>query len=186
MLSPFEDMEVLEDWKNWKMKHGYNKFEFCEADEALDFIEEEYAEVYPEEEDQDQIFTDISLYEEDFDNKKEELLEAIKGLDEETKMAIYNEYEESNYGDKVFQMEELNEMWGMMEEGYMPLDLAFAINNGNFNPYHDYFTYDGCGMHSYDDIDDLPDWEDLAEEAVYRMPETLKYAIDKAQYEEAV
>lgn len=177
---------IAEEWQNWKMKHGYNKFEFCDANEAWEFIEEECADVYPEEEEQEEIIGVVGIYEEDFEGKKQELLDVIKTLDEETKMAIYNEYEENNFGDKVFYMNELNEMWGMSEEGYMPLDLAYAINNGNFNPSDNYFTYDGSGMYSFDDLNDLPDWEDIAKNAVYSMPEYMKSAIDLAQYKEAI
>ena len=59
-LSYGECAAIEDEWGKWKADHGGNGT----ADSALRFIDEVCAEVYPEEEEQDEIFCYIGCLEE--------------------------------------------------------------------------------------------------------------------------
>lgn len=99
---------------------------------------------------------------------KERFAEFFAEQDSATQMAIYNEYASATGHEPIWYMEELNDICGEM----CASDLAFKIFFGDFNPNHDFFTFDGYAnlesierpewwLESY--VSDLANWyEDRA------------------------
>ena len=94
---------------------------------------------------------------------EERFAEFFTEQDTATQMAIYNEYAVATGHEPIWYMEELNDICGEM----CASDLAFKIFFGDFNPYHDFFTFDGYAnlesiervewwLETY--VDDLADW----------------------------
>jgi hypothetical protein len=99
---------------------------------------------------------------------EERFAEFFAEQDPATQMGIYNEYAYATGYEPIWYMEELNDVCGEMCAG----DLAFKIFYGDFNPNHNYFTFDGyANLESIERVDwwlesyeeDLADWyEDRA------------------------
>lgn len=85
-------------------------------------------------------------------------------------IAIYNEYASANAYEQVYHMEKLNEICGNFE----PWQIACMVIFGDFNPNHDYFTFDGRGnLESIErvwwwmELDEVADWYEDNEKAMY-------------------
>lgn len=75
-----------------------------------------------------------------------------ENYDVEDFMGYYSDY--ANYDDMIYSMSEFDEI--MRDE--KPIDVAFKIHFGDFNPNHDYFMFDGyANLKSSDYISDLID-----------------------------
>ena len=101
----------------------------------------------------------------------EEKIEAIKNIiedmDTSDAVALHNErcYKTNNYDDEIIDMERFGEIC----EGMNPIDIAFRIFYGDFNPNHGYFRYDGYA--NFESTDFPTDWiypDEIARDVVDR------------------
>lgn len=98
----------------------------------------------------------------------ERFAEFFAEQDSATQMSIYNEYAYETGHEPIMYMEEFDEVCRY----WSPLDIACKVRYGEFNPNHDYFTFDGyANLESIervewwleDYVDELADWyEDRA------------------------
>lgn len=70
---------------------------------------------------------------------EERFTEFFAEQDSATQMAIYNEYAYATGHEPVMYMEEFDEVC----REWNPLAIACKVRYGEFNPNHDYFTFDG-------------------------------------------
>lgn len=70
---------------------------------------------------------------------KERFAELFAEQDSLTQIGIYNEYANANNYEPIWYMEEITDVCGKMDA----LSLAYKIFFGDFNPCHDFFTFDG-------------------------------------------
>lgn len=77
----------------------------------------------------------------DNETLQNKLQNAIDEMDDYTLFCLHNEYvrNTNNYDDEIFLMEDFNEMM----EGEKPIDIAFKMFNGDFNPNNEYFYFNG-------------------------------------------
>lgn len=74
-------------------------------------------------------------------------------------VAIFNEWAYSTGNEPVYYIEEFNEVCA----GFSPLDIVFKVRFGDFNPNHDYFTFDGYA--NLESIENVAEWlEDYVDE----------------------
>ena len=74
-------------------------------------------------------------------------------------VAIFNEWAYSTGNEPVNSMDEFDEVC----RAWNPLDIACKVHFGNFNPNHDYFTFDGYA--NFESIERLEWWlEDYVDE----------------------
>lgn len=74
-------------------------------------------------------------------------------------VAIFNEWAYSTGNEPVNYIGEFNEVCA----GFDPLDIALKVRFGNFNPNHDYFTFDGYA--NLESIENVAEWlEDYVDE----------------------
>lgn len=70
---------------------------------------------------------------------KDRIIEVINDLSTNEQVALYNEFAVDTYNNEWLEMDEFNNIMS----GYSPIDIANKIFYGDFNPNHDYFTFDG-------------------------------------------
>lgn len=70
---------------------------------------------------------------------KERFAELFAEQDTLTQKSIYNEYALATGHEPIWYMEEIDDVCGEM----CALDLTYKIFFGDFNPCHDFFTFDG-------------------------------------------
>lgn len=68
---------------------------------------------------------------------KNEIIKILENLSDSD--IIHLSYEANPYGEAIYYMEEFDEICG----GMTPSEIASKTFYGDFNPYHDYFTFDG-------------------------------------------
>lgn len=93
--------------------------------------------------------------------KKEDILEILQELDDETLRAVWNEYcdEDNMFDDHIYENDEFNEIF----QNRSPEDIAQVICNGDFSINDEYFTFDGYGnLESSSNVNNLIYIEDLA------------------------
>jgi hypothetical protein len=74
-------------------------------------------------------------------------------------VAIFNEWAYSTGNEPINFMGEFDEVCA----GFSPLDIALRVRFGNFNPNHDYFTFDGYA--NLESIENVAEWlEDYVDE----------------------
>lgn len=85
----------------------------------------------------------------------------ISEVDGGTLVALYNEYADSNCYERIYGMEDFNDVM----QGFEPEDIARQVYYGSFKPYADWFTFDGYGNvesieypEDYVDLDALCEW----------------------------
>lgn len=89
----------------------------------------------------------------------ERFAEYFAEQDSATQMSIYNEYAYATGHEPIMYMEEFDEVC----RAWSPLDIACRVRYGDFNPNHDYFTFDGYA--NFESIERLEWWlEDYADE----------------------
>ena len=95
-------------------------------------------------------------------NKKIQITEILKSMDEKELLALYNRYCErmSDWDGLIYKMTEFNDMM----DGYNPLRLADSICYGKFSVWHTYFKFNGRGnLESFDNLDGVIDIDDLVD-----------------------
>ena len=70
---------------------------------------------------------------------KDRIIEVINDLPTSEQVALYNEFAQDVYMEEWYEMDEFNDIM----RGCSPLDIAYKIFFGDFNPNHNYFTFDG-------------------------------------------
>lgn len=83
---------------------------------------------------------------------EERIKEIIKEMSTEDKVALWNEYCDSEYrfDDRIYFMEDFDEIMS----GREPLDIARTCYFGDFDPTHEYFWFNGyANLESDYDID---------------------------------
>ena len=70
----------------------------------------------------------------------ERFFEMVENLADYELVNLFNEYA-SNTGttELIFHTDEFNEMCA----GFDPMEIALKVRHGSFNPYYDYWTFDG-------------------------------------------
>ena len=73
--------------------------------------------------------------------------------------------DELGYPDDV--IDSMNDFDELMN-GWKPLDFAFRVHFGDFNPHHDFFKFNGyANLESSNYLSDFIDLEELADEIMY-------------------
>ena len=94
--------------------------------------------------------------------KTEMIKDLLENMSESQLYIITNEYfdKAEYYDDRIYDMEEFDEMIS----GMSPWNIATKIFYGDFNPYHNYFKFDGySNLQSFDYISDEVDLEKIAD-----------------------
>ena len=87
--------------------------------------------------------------------KREKLIDYINSMNTDEIVALHNDYcEAAGYeDDRIYSMLDLDELL----EGRTPGDILCMSFHGSFNPYHDFFWFNGYGnLKSADYITDMP------------------------------
>lgn len=93
-------------------------------------------------------------------NKKDQIKEYLKGLNDSELLSIYNEFATETYDNDIYTMDEFDEIC----EGMTATDIARRIYNGDFRPNDEYFTFNGYdNLISTDFLEDFIDFDDLAD-----------------------
>lgn len=92
--------------------------------------------------------------------RKENILEILQELDDETLLTVWNEYcdEDNMFDDHIYWNDEFNEVF----QNRFPEDIAQVICNGEFSINDEYFTFNGYGnLKSSSNVNNLICIEDL-------------------------
>ena len=88
---------------------------------------------------------------------KNEIIEILENLDDSDILSIYREMD--SY-DLIFEMNEFNEIC----DGLEPFKVACKVIYGDFNPYHNYFKFDGYeNFKSSDYLSDLIYFDEMVD-----------------------
>lgn len=88
---------------------------------------------------------------------KEEIKEILENLDDCELLRIWNEFDQYS---TIYTSEEFDEICG----GMTPSEIALKCFNGDFNPNHDFWTFNGYeNLKSSDYLDELISIDDLAD-----------------------
>lgn len=93
-------------------------------------------------------------------------------LPESERMSVYNEYANANAYEPVYYTDEFDEILSDTE----PIRVAMMVRFGDFNPNHDYFTFDGRGnlesiesIYRWADVDELAEFFEFSREVLERV-----------------
>lgn len=67
-------------------------------------------------------------------------------------VAIYNEYAYNTGNEPIYYTGEFDEICA----GFTPMDIAQKVRFGSFNPFYDYFTFDGYA--NFESIENVTEW----------------------------
>lgn len=75
--------------------------------------------------------------------KKEKLIDLIQDMGYSEQMILHNEYcyKINNYDNEIFDMDSFDEIF----DNYTPTQMANSVHFGQYNPGHEYFTFNGYG-----------------------------------------
>lgn len=89
--------------------------------------------------------------------KREIIIELIQEMSIGDAVMLHNEYcyETNRYDDEIFECDRFDEVF----DGYTPTDISNRIHFGDYNPYAEYFTFNGYGnihsVHKYEVFDHI-------------------------------
>lgn len=88
-----------------------------------------------------------------------EIKEYLENLSDSDLLMLWNEYQNENCGDYIYDMEEFDEIFSNVE----PSEISRRCYFGDFNPNDAYFVFNGyANLESSNYLDDLVDIDDLA------------------------
>lgn len=93
-------------------------------------------------------------------NKQEQIKEYLESLSDGELLSIYNEYADADYSERIYLMDEFDEICDSMTAS----DIARRCFYGKFNPNDEYFIFNGyANLESSDYLEDFIDFDDLAD-----------------------
>lgn len=93
-------------------------------------------------------------------DKRKQIKEYLESLSDGELLSIYNEYTDTTYCERVYSMDEFDEIC----DGMTASDIARRCFYGKFNPNDEYFTFNGyANLESSNYLEDFIDLDDLAD-----------------------